>query len=171
MVGLLHEAGIHFHLPAEHRLHLRIDRVPRRYLRMPLRELAILGDDAELLLARKGLLAKRVPTLIELALVLVGPFLGHVMRRVCRTGCVVDEERSVRGQRFLLTDPADSVIGEVFIQRVTLLGCLHRLDASRPLEQVWIVLMRFTADEAIEVLEAAAAGRPVIERTDRAAFP
>src|SRR5262245_28478857 len=93
------------------------------------------------------------------------------MRRVRGTGRVVDEERSVRGQGFLLTDPADGVIGEVFVQRVTLLGCLHRLDAGRPLEQVWIVLMRFTADEAVEVLEAAAAGGPVIERANGAALP
>src|SRR5262245_17699999 len=99
MVGLLHEAGVHFHLPSEHPLHLRIHRIPRGYLRMPLRELAVLRNDAECLLPREGLFSQPVPALFELPLVLVGPFLRHVMRRVRRTWGVVNEEGSIWRER------------------------------------------------------------------------
>src|SRR5262249_29164988 len=63
------------------------------------------------------------------------------------------------------------VIGEIFIQRVSLLGRLARLDASSAFEQVRVVLMRFAADETIEILKAAASGGPVIEWTNSTAFP
>ena len=52
------------------------------------------GITPELLLAGERALALDVPAVVELALVLVGPFLGHVMRRVRRAGREVDEERA-----------------------------------------------------------------------------
>ena len=62
---------------------------------MARRELAVLRDHAQLLLTGEDLFTQRVPALIELALGLVGPLLRHVVWRVRRTGCEVDEERLV----------------------------------------------------------------------------
>ena len=94
-------------------------------------ELAIGGNDAELLLPREGLFAQLVPAVVELALVLVGPFLGHVMRRVGGAGREVDEERLVGDQRLLLADPGDRLVGHVFHEVVALFGRLLHLDRRR----------------------------------------
>src|SRR5262249_4447403 len=96
MIGLLHETGIHFHLPAKHRLHLRIDVVPGGNLFMTFRQFTVFRNDTELLLARESFLAQLVPTPIESSLVLVGPFLWDVMRSVSRAGRVINKERTIR---------------------------------------------------------------------------
>src|SRR5262249_59927131 len=93
------------------------------------------------------------------------------MRRVRGAGRVVREEGSRRRQRLLLPYPRDGVIGQILIQRVALFGCPPRLDPGRSLEQIRVVLVRLPADEAVEILEAAATRRPMIERPDSAAFP
>jgi len=77
---------------------------------MALGQLAVFGNDAELLLARKRFFAHLVPALVELPLVFVGPLLGHVMRRVCGARRVVDEEWLVWRQRLLLPYPIDGVV-------------------------------------------------------------
>ena len=109
--------------------------------------------------------------LIELALVLVGPLLGHVVRRVGRAGREVDEERLVRGERLLLRDPLHRLVGHVVHQVVALLGRLLRLDRRGALIQRRVPLVGLAADEAVEVLEAAAARGPGIERPGRARLP
>ena len=73
VVGVLEEAGVDLHLAGEHRLEVVGHVVPGGDLVGPGGQLGIGRDDAELLLAREGLLAQRVPALVELALVLVGP--------------------------------------------------------------------------------------------------
>ena len=82
IVGVLQEAGIDFHLALEHRLELGGHVVPGGNLGVPLGQLGIRRDDAQRLLACEGLFAQLVPALAELALVLVGPLLGHMVRRV-----------------------------------------------------------------------------------------
>ena len=108
---------------------------------------------------------------VELALVLVGPLLRHVVRRVCGAGREVDEERLVGDQRLLLADPADGLVGHVLHEVVALFGRLLDLDRRRALVQRGIPLVRLAADEAVEVLEAAAAGRPGVEGPRRAGLP
>ena len=51
-----------------------------------------LRNDAELLLLGEDLLAILVPAVVELAFVLVGPLLRHVVRRMHRTRGEVEEE-------------------------------------------------------------------------------
>ena len=86
MVGVLHEPGVDLHLAREHRLEIIGHVDPRGDLFVAGGELGVGRNDAELLLARERLLAHPVPTLVELALVLVGPLLRHVVRRVRATG-------------------------------------------------------------------------------------
>ncbi len=49
-------------------------------------DVGVRSDDTEFLLVGQSLLTLGVPTHVELALVLVRPLLGHMMRRVGRTG-------------------------------------------------------------------------------------
>ena len=112
VVGVLEVAGVDLHLAGEHRLHLVGDVVPRRDAGAALGQLAVGRDHAELLLAGERLLAQRVPALVELALVLVGPLLRHVVRRVGRARREVGEERLVGHQRLLLADPLDRVVAD-----------------------------------------------------------
>ncbi len=134
-------------------------------------ELAVRRDDAQLLLPGDGLFAQFVPALVELALVLVGPFLGHMVRRVGRAGREVDEERFIGCQRLLLRHPGHRLVGHVRHEVVALFGRLFRLDRRGPLVERGIPLVRLAADKAVEVLEPAAAGGPCVERSDRARLP
>ena len=171
MVGVLHERGVDFHLALEHRLQPGIHVVPRRNLLVPRRQLRVGGDQAELLLLREGDLALLVPAVRELALVLLDPLLGHVVRRVRGARCEVDEERLVGQQRLLLARPGDELVGQVFGQVVALGRRLRRLDRRRAFIERRIPLVVLAADEAVEVLEPSAAGRPRVERTGRARLP
>ena len=138
---------------------------------MPRGQLRLGRDDAELLLAREGLLAQRVPARVEAALVLVRPFLGHVVRGVRRAGREIGEERLVGHQRLLRAHPVDRLVGHVAHEVVALFGRAARLHRRRALIQRRVVLVRLAAEEAVEVLEAAAARRPVVERAHRARLP
>ncbi len=171
MVGVLHEARVHLHLPGEDRLHLVRRVVPGGDLGRPLRQLRVFRDDAQLLLALERLLTDLVPALVELPLVLRRPLGRDVMRRVGRARRVVDKERLVRHQRLLLTDPVDCTIRHVLREVVALLGCTVRLDRDGAVVDRRRVLVRLAADEAVEVLEAAAAGGPGVEWAHRARFP
>src|SRR5262245_45340333 len=128
MVGMLQESGVDLHLSSKHRLHLGIDRVPSRDPFVTLGELAVLRDDAELLLFGEGALAHLVPAVVELALVLVRPFLPDVVGGVRRPWCEVHEERLVRRKGLLLAGPRYRLVGEVLGQMVSLLWSFRRLD-------------------------------------------
>ena len=91
--------------------------------------------------------------------------------RVRRTGRVVDEERLVGRQRLLLADPLGRAIRHVLREVVALLRCPVRLDRHRVLVDGGCVLVRLAPDEAVEVLEAAAAGRPAVKRPHGARLP
>ena len=146
-------------------------RVPGRNLRVALGELAVLRNDAKLLLPRESLIAQLVPALVELALVLVGPFLGHVMRRVRGARRKVGKERLVGRERLLLANPLDRLGGHVIGEVIALLGRLLGIDRRRALVECRIPLVGLAADKAIEVFEATAAGRPGVERPYRARLP
>src|SRR5208283_1519668 len=128
-------------------------------------------DNAQFLLACEGLFAQLVPALIELALVLVRPFLRDVMRSVGRARREVCEERLVGNERLLLANPVDGLVRHVLHQVIALLGRLLDLDRRRTLIQRWVPLIRLAADEPIEIFEAASAGGPRIERAGRTRLP
>ena len=138
---------------------------------MAFRELGVGRHDAECLLTLERLLAESVPALVESALVLVCPLLRHVVRGVGRAGREVDEEGLVGHERLLLADPRDRFVGHVLHEVVTLVRRLLRLDRDGALVDGGVVLVRLAADEAVEVLEPAAARRPRIERAHRAGLP
>src|SRR5438105_1404176 len=93
------------------------------------------------------------------------------MRGVRRTRGEVHEERLVGHERLLLAGPIDRLVGHVLGEVVSLLGRLLRLDRRRALVDGRVVLIRLTADKAVEVLEAAAAARPRVERPQWARLP
>src|SRR5262245_26718421 len=82
----------------------------------------------------------------------------------------IDEERFVWHQRFLLSYPGDRPVGQILCQRVTLLRCLWRFDGRGAFVEAGIVLIRFAADEPIEMFEARTR-RPLMEGTDGRYLP
>src|SRR6478672_7697518 len=91
------------------------------------------------------------------------------MGSVRRAGSEVEEERRV-ALCSQLPKPRDGAIGHVLGEVIALVRRPVRLDLSRPLDQARRVLIGLPADEAEEMLEAAA-GRPPIERPGRTALP
>ena len=171
MVGVLEERGVDLHLALERRFELGVDLVPGRDFLVSRRELRIGRDETELLLHAEGHLALLVPAVRELALVFVDPLLGHMVRRMGGTGCEVHEERLVRQQRFLLAAPVDRLVDQILGQVVALFGRLGRRNRRRALIQRRIPLVGLATDEAIEVFEPSATGRPGVERTGRTGLP
>ena len=96
------------------------DRVDRRQLR-------VLRDEPELLLALQRLLAHRLIAHVEAALVLLDPLLRHVVRRVAGTRRVVQAERLVRRHRLGVLDELERLVGQVHGQVIAVLG-LGRAD-------------------------------------------
>src|SRR4029453_2867352 len=82
----------------------------------------------------------------------------------------VHEEGLVGHERLLLARPLDRLVGHVLGEVVALLGRLLRLYRRRAFVDRWVVLIRLTADEAVEVFESTA-GRPGLERPHRAGLP
>ncbi len=132
------------------------DRVDRR-------QLGVLWNDAELLLAGERLLAHRLVAHVEPAFELVDPLLRGVVRRVAGTECVVEEERLLRGDRLRVHDELDRLVGQVDAQVVALLGRARLIDEVVVVDEVGIPLARLGAEEPVPALEAPA-GRPVAAR-------
>ncbi|MNP34602.1 hypothetical protein D3C76_1278980 [compost metagenome] len=78
---------------------------PARQTRGTRGQFGIFGDPADLFLPREDILAHLVPAGVELAVILVGPFLEDVMRAMRRTGGPVDKEGTVRRQGMHLLHP------------------------------------------------------------------
>ena len=131
-------------------------------------QLRVRRDHAQLLLALERFVADLVPALVELALVLVGPLLRHVVRRMRRPGRVVDEERLVRRHRLLRLHPVDGLVGHVDGEVVVL--HLRRIDLDHAVVDERIPLVGFAADESVELVEALVRG-PAVERTRHAGLP
>src|SRR5262245_52787799 len=163
---MLEERRVDFHLPRQGRSKPCLGLVPRGNLCGARGQLALGWDDPELLLTGERLFADLVPALIELALVLRDPLLGHVMRRVRRSWREVDEEGFVWGDRLLLTDVVNRLVGKILGEVVTLFGRSRSLNWRRPIVEGWRVLARFAADEAVEALEPRTRW-PAVVRSDR----
>ena len=168
IVGMLEEAGIHFHLPREYRLHVVGLFVPRRDLVRAVGQLGIGRNDAELLLPRKGFLAQRIPALVELSFIFVGPLFGNVMWCVRRTGREIHEKRLVGHQRLLLRDPLHRLIRHV--DGKVIVWIVRRFDRNRIAVNRGRPLVGLATDKAVEMFETAA-GRPLVERSHRAGLP
>ena len=171
VVGVFHVTRIDLHLSGQHGPECFRRRVPSRDFFIAGGELAVGWNDAELFLSGKGFLAQLVVALVELALVFISPFLGHVMRRVGGAGGKVNEERLVGRERLLLPDPFEGLVGHVGHEMVTLLGRLLVLHRRGAFEERRIPLIRLATDEAVEVLEAAAARGPGVEGAGRTGLP
>ena len=91
-IGVLDEASEDFHQPTLERLLRFRNAVPRRHRLVARSQLCICRNPAELFLSGKDTLTVLVPTIIELAFVLVGPFRKDVMRAVNSAGCPVHQE-------------------------------------------------------------------------------
>ena len=133
-------------------------------------ELAVCRDDAQRLLAGDGLFAQFVPALVKLALVFIGPFLGHVVRRMRRAGREVDEEGLFGGESLLLRDPGDGLVCHILHEVVAFFRRSLGVHRRRALIDRGIPLVRLTADEPVEILEAEAI-RPQIKRAGLARHP
>ena len=75
VIGVLEEAGEHLHHAGVEPAFVGGELVPLLHVGVVPRQHGVRGDDAQLLLPREHLLAVGVPAVVELALVLVGPFL------------------------------------------------------------------------------------------------
>ncbi len=124
-------------------------------------EFGVGGDDAQFLLPGKGLLAIGLPAVVELALVLVGPFFAHVMRGVHGAGAEVHEEGLVGRHLLGVGDEADGLVHQVFGDVVAFFRRLGRLHLVVVVDQFGVVLVGLAAQEAVEALKAAAQ-RPAV---------
>ena len=155
IIGEAHEAGIDFHHAGIQPLGVSRQSVPHRHIRVVRRQFGARRDDAHLELALVDDLAVLVPAHVELALVLVRPFLGHMVRRVAGARGVIQEERLVRRVDLRILDELDGLVGQVDAQVVALLRRLGLLDLVVVVGQLRIPLVGFAAQEAVVALEAA----------------
>ena len=127
VVGVGHEAGVHFHLLRGDLLLFVVKRVPGGNRLVPRRQLGVRRDHAEFPLPLETLLAEFVPTLVELALERLDPLRGNVVWGVRRAGGPVDEEEFIRGRRLLTVHPRQGLFHEVR-REVVIFVFFRRLD-------------------------------------------
>ena len=161
VVGVLQEPGKDLHHAGVELLLLGRERVPLGHVGVVAGEFGVRRDDAQLFLAGKGLLAIGLPAIVELALVLVGPFLAHVMRRVHGPGAEVHEEGLVGRHLFGVGDEADGLVHQVLGDVIALLRRLGRLHLVVVVDQFRVVLVGLAAEKAVVALKAAAQ-RPAV---------
>src|SRR5215471_11128820 len=135
--------------------------LPLGHIGIVARELSLSRNDPKLLLSRESPLPQLVPTVVKFALVLVGPFLRHVMRRVSRAWAKIHEEGFIGGDLLGIGDEADGLVHQVFGQVVTLFGALLRFHRMIVRNQFGIILVRLAAEKTVEALEASTE-RPAI---------
>ncbi len=149
------ESGEHLHHAGVEPALVIGELVPLLHIGVVPRQHGILGDDAQFLLPCEHLFAVGVPSVVELSLVLVGPFLGYLVGRVIGTRREVEEERLFGRDLFEIGDELDGLIGQIDGEVVALLGCTRRLYLMVVEDQVGVVLMRVAAEEAVVAIEAA----------------
>ena len=162
VVGVAQEAGEDLHHARVQLLLVGRQAVPVLHVGIVTRELGVLRDDAQLLLLLEHLFSIRVPAVVELPLVLVGPLLRDVVRCVRGAGAEVHEERLVRRDLLGVGDEADRLVHEVFRQVVALVRAssrARRRDCRR--RALDSDLMRVAAQEAVVALETASE-RPAV---------
>jgi hypothetical protein len=179
MIAVGDEPGVDLGHPAKELLLVIAQRVPRsdhvhrrpglalRALRVDVgverRQLGPRGDEPHLELTSEHLLAVLLVAHVELALVLVGPLLGHVVRGVGATGREVHHPRLVGIRRLSVADVLQRLVGDVLGEVVAVLGLGGLLDRLVVLDEQRVPLVRLSAQEAVEALEAATE-RPLLPR-------
>ena len=151
-VHVLDEAGEDFHQPQLKGAFGFRNAVPRRHGLGARRQFGIGRNPAELLLAREDSFAELVPAVVELAFVLVGPFLEDVVRPMDAAGRPVHEERFVRREGAMLLQPGDRLVGHVLGEVIFLV--VRRLDRRGVLDEPRLPLRGLAGEEAVEVIEA-----------------
>ena len=124
------------------------------------------GQQPELLLAREDPGPDRLVALVELALVLVGPLLGHEVRGVAGLRGEVHEERLVGVDHLGVADEPDRLVGEVVGEVVAVLGTAGALDRMVVVDEVRIPGVRLAAEPPVEPLEPAPERPPALERRE-----
>ena len=120
VVGVLGETGEDFHQATLERLFIFGDRSPGGHRLRPRRQLGVLRNPALLLGALEDALAVGIPAVVELAFVLVGPFLHDLVRSVRGARRPVHQERLVRCVGLLFAEPLDGVLRDVVGEVVAL---------------------------------------------------
>ena len=167
-VGVLAEAGVDLHLAGEELLLVGAESAPvldRLGLRRKLRPGR---HDAEVDLAREGLLAHHVPARVEPTLVLRDPLLRRVVRGVRRARREVHEEGLVRRQRLLELHPGDRLVRHV--RHEVIVRVSRDLDRVHAVVEVRRPLVGLAAEEAVELVEPGPC-RPAVGRARRADLP
>ena len=155
VVGEAEEAGVDLHVPGVEPLGIVRQGVPLRHVRVPRRQFGPRRDDAHVELALMDDLAVLFPAAVELALVLVRPLLGHVVRRVTGAGGVVQEEGLVGRVDVRVLDELDRLVGQIDAQMVAVLRQCRLLDLVVVVGQFRIPLVGLATQEAVVALEAA----------------
>ena len=130
------------------------------------RQLGVVGKESELLLLREDPLADGFVALVELALVLVGPLLEHLVWRVPSPWREVHEERLVGIDHLGGLDHPDRLVGQILRQVVPVLRCAGSIDLAVVLDEVGIPLVGFATEEPVEPLEAAPQGPAALVRSE-----
>ena len=142
------------------RLAVRTGPGGRRAEWVDVRQFGVQRDDALFLLLGQHRLSGLLVAVVELALVLLDPLLGHVVRRMRAARCVVQEHRLIRSDRLDVVDVGDGPVGHVHGQVVAVLRRIGLLDRVVVVDQVRVPLVGLGAEEAVEPFESAAQ-RPV----------
>ena len=119
----------------------------------------------------KGNFPLPIPAVTELPFVLVSPLLGDVVGGMGSTRGKVHEEGLIGQESFLLTNPANRFLRQIFRQVVALFGSSGGFDGGGAFVQGRIPLVIFAANEAIEIFKAAAPRWPRIKWPHRAGLP
>ena len=77
-------------------------------------------------------------------------------------GCEVGEERPIRCQRLVITNPVDGLSGDVGGEMV--IGIVRWVHPSDAVIYEWCPLVRFAAKEAVELVKARVSGPAITGR-------
>ena len=165
-IAVFGEPGGHLHQAALKRPLVLGDVIPRRHPVVTFSELTVLRNPALLLGPLKHPLPVRIPAVVELPGVPVGPLLHDVVRAVQTAAGPVHEERLIGLQRLMGAQPVDRVVGQILRQVIALLGGLRRRHDRGVAHQMGLVLGGLPREKPVEILEPQP-GRPVFERAGR----
>ena len=162
------EACVDLHHARVEALLVGAQAVPRGDVGVGRRQLGVGRDDAHLLLTLEDDAPVLVPAHVELAVVLLDPLTGRMVRRLAGGGGVVEQERLVGRVDVRVEDEADGVVDRVLVEVVALLGRLLGLDRVVVVDELGIPAAALAAEPAVEALEAASE-RPAVEGPGRRA--